>query len=31
MWNCPQCASGVYVVRLRAGGRVQQQKVLLLK
>ena len=30
-WNCPTCPSGMYIVRLQAGGQMMQQKVMLLK
>jgi len=30
-WNCPTCPSGMYVVRMQAGGQTMQRKMLLLK
>ena len=31
MWNCPSCPSGMYFVRVQAGGQTMQRKMLLLK
>jgi len=31
LWNCPTCPSGVYFVRMRAGGQTLHREMLLLK